>query len=68
MTKVLRVALAARARLFLLLPEPHKAKQMISRARDAVSVSGTDRERSHVEVLRLGIEGTPALWTGRFPG
>ena len=54
------LALAARARLSLLQSEPHKAKQMIGRARDAVAVNGTDRERSHVEVVRLGIEGTPA--------
>jgi len=54
------LALAARARLSLLQAEPHRAKEMIRRARDAVSANGTDRERSHVEVLRLGIEGTPS--------
>jgi len=51
---------AARARLHVIRAEPAKARARIARAEELVSRHGTERERSHVEVLSLAINGQSA--------
>ncbi len=54
------LAHAARARLHAIRAEPAEAKARIATATDLVARHGTERERSHVEVLSLAINGQPA--------
>jgi hypothetical protein len=54
------LAHAARARLHAMRVEPAKARAGIATAAEIVSRHGTERERSHVEVLSLAINGPPA--------
>ncbi|RKK04401.1 tetratricopeptide repeat protein [Pseudoroseomonas wenyumeiae] len=54
------LAHAARARLHAIRAEPAQARARIAAAAEAAARSGTDRERSHVEVLSLVIHGQPA--------
>src|SRR5919112_2265281 len=51
------LAHAARARLHAIRAEPAEAKARIATAADLVARNGTERERSHVEVLSLAIRG-----------
>ncbi len=57
------LALAARARLQLIDNQAGAARETIARAQRLVERLGTERERSHVEVLRrlIGGEGARAL-------
>jgi hypothetical protein len=54
------LAHAARARLHAIRAEPAKARARIAKAEEIVARRGTERERSHVEVLSLAIDGKPA--------
>ena len=54
------LAHAARARLHAIRAEPAEARARIAAAADLVARRGTERERSHVEVLSLAISGQPA--------
>ena len=54
------LAHAAHARLHAIRAEPAKAKARIATAVDLAARRGTERERSHVEVLSLAIGGQPA--------
>jgi len=54
------LAHAARARLHAIRAEPAQAKARIAAASESVARRGTERERSHVEVLSLAINGQPA--------
>jgi hypothetical protein len=54
------LAHAARARLHAIRAEPAQAKARIAAAAAIVALRGTERERSHVEVLSLAINGQPA--------
>ncbi|MBS0494510.1 MAG: tetratricopeptide repeat protein [Proteobacteria bacterium] len=54
------LALAARARLHAVQGEVAQAKAKIARAAELVSAHGTERERSHVNVLSLAINGQSA--------
>lgn len=54
------LALAARARLHFTYAEPQAAREKAARARALVEAHGTERERSHVDVVALAIEGQPA--------
>ncbi|WP_431272124.1 tetratricopeptide repeat protein [Dankookia sp. P2] len=54
------LAHAARARLHAIRAEPAEARARIATAADLVARRGTERERSHVEVLSLAIGGQPA--------
>ncbi|MDK1376529.1 tetratricopeptide repeat protein [Sinorhizobium sp. 6-70] len=54
------LAYAARARLHAIRTELAKAKAAIATAEDIVVRRGTERERSHVEVLSLAINGQSA--------
>ncbi len=54
------LAHAARARLHAIRAEPAKARERIATAAERVARHGTERERSHVEVLSLAINGQPA--------
>ncbi|WP_304186866.1 tetratricopeptide repeat protein [Phenylobacterium aquaticum] len=51
------LAIAARARAHTLASEPAKARAAIDQAERLVTQAGTDRERSHVEVLALATRG-----------
>jgi hypothetical protein len=51
------LAHAARARLHAIRAEPAKARARIATAADLVAERGTERERSHVEILSLAIHG-----------
>lgn len=51
------LAHAARARLHAIRAEPAKARARIATAEEIVARRGTERERSHVEVLSLAIAG-----------
>lgn len=51
------MACAARARLHAMVTEAAQARQMIARAQHLVARHGTERERSHVQVLALAIHG-----------
>lgn len=51
------LALAARARLHAIQGEVTQAKAKIARAAELVSANGSERERSHVNVLSLAING-----------
>lgn len=51
------LAHAARARLHVIRAAPAKAKAQIATAEEIVARRGTARERSHVEVLSLAING-----------
>ncbi|MEM5312552.1 tetratricopeptide repeat protein [Paraburkholderia sp. JHI869] len=51
---------AARARLHAIRSETTIARALVSKAQTLVSVNGTERERSHVEVLSLAITGQSA--------
>ncbi len=51
------LAHAARARLHAVRAEPAQARARIATALEAVARHGTERERSHVDVLALTIEG-----------
>lgn len=55
------LAQAARARLHAIRAEPTQARARIAAAAEAVARHGTERERSHVEVLSLAIGGQAAL-------
>lgn len=50
----------ARARLHMIYAESVPAREKAALARTLVQRRGTDRERSHVEVIALGIDGQPA--------
>ncbi|HYF07613.1 MAG TPA: tetratricopeptide repeat protein [Acetobacteraceae bacterium] len=54
------LAHAARARLHAIRAEPAEARAQIATASDLVARNGTERERSHVEVLSLAIHGQAA--------
>src|SRR3954471_14708769 len=54
------LAHAARARLHAIRAEPAEARARIAAATEIVARHGTERERSHVEVLSLAIQGQPA--------
>lgn len=54
------LAHAARARLHAMRSEIAKAKARIASAADLVARRGSDRERSHVEILALAINGQSA--------
>jgi len=54
------LAHAARARLHAIFAEPAAARAGIATAAEIVARHGTDRERSHVEVLSLLLNGQPA--------
>ncbi|WP_043343634.1 tetratricopeptide repeat protein [Belnapia moabensis] len=54
------LAHAARARQNAIRAEPAKARARIATASDLVARNGTERERSHVEVLSLAIGGQSA--------
>lgn len=54
------LAHAARARLHAIRAEPAEARARIAAAAGIVARHGTERERSHVEVLSLAINGQPA--------
>lgn len=54
------LAYAARARVHFVYADAQTAKAKVAVARDLVARNGTERERSHVEVLALGMEGQPA--------
>jgi hypothetical protein len=54
------LAHAARARLHAIRTEAAKAKARIAAAEEIVARNGTERERSHVAVLRLAIDGQSA--------
>ncbi len=54
------LAHAARARLHAIRSELAKAKARIAAAEEIVARNGSERERSHVEILRLAIEGQSA--------
>ncbi|MEM5275218.1 tetratricopeptide repeat protein [Cupriavidus taiwanensis] len=54
------LAHAARARLHAIRAEASEAKGKIAVAKELVARHGTERERSHVEVLRLAIHGQSA--------
>ncbi|RDI58025.1 tetratricopeptide repeat protein [Microvirga subterranea] len=54
------LAHAARARLHAIRSEPTKAQARIAAAGEIVARRGTERERSHVEILRLAINGHSA--------
>ncbi len=55
------LARAARARLHAIRAEPAEARAWIAAAAEIVARHGTERERSHVEILSLAINGQPAL-------
>ena len=54
------LAHAARARLHAIRAEPAQARARIAVAAECVARRGTERERSHVDVLSLAIHGQPA--------
>ncbi len=54
------LAHAARARLHAIRAEPAQARARIATAEEIVARRGTERERSHVEVLSLAINGRSA--------
>ena len=54
------LAYAARARLNAIRAEPVEARARIAAAAEIVARHGTERERSHVEILSLAINGQPA--------
>ncbi|WOS67171.1 MULTISPECIES: tetratricopeptide repeat protein [Sinorhizobium] len=54
------LAHAARARLHAIRAEPAEAKARIATAAEIVARRGTERERSHVEILSLAIDGQSA--------
>ena len=54
------LAHAARARLHAIRAEPGKARERIAVAQEIVARRGTERERSHVEILALAVAGQPA--------
>ncbi len=54
------LAHAARARLHAIRAEPAEARARIAAAAEIVARAGTERERSHVEVLSLAINGQSA--------
>jgi len=54
------LAHAARARLHAIRSEPAKAQARIATAEEVVARWGTERERSHVEILSLAINGQSA--------
>ncbi|XVN20498.1 hypothetical protein QZH46_12300 [Pseudomonas corrugata] len=53
------LAHAARARLHAVRAETREAKARIARAMELAQANGTERERSHVQVLRFAIDGQP---------
>ncbi|MBN8927561.1 MAG: tetratricopeptide repeat protein [Rhodospirillales bacterium] len=53
------LAHAARARLHAIRAEGERARACIATATEVVARNGTDRERSHVEVLSFAIKGPP---------
>src|SRR5689334_23984052 len=54
------LAHAARARLHAIRAEPAKARGRVAKAQEIVARHGTERERSHVEIFSLAIDGQPA--------
>ncbi len=54
------LAHAARARVHFTYAEGAAAKTRVAAAREAVARRGTEREKSHVETLALGMSGQPA--------
>lgn len=54
------LAHAARARLHAIRMEPAKARERIATAEEIVARRGTERERSHVEILSLAINAQSA--------
>lgn len=60
----LALAWAARARIHQMKGERDKANQAIALARAHADTEVSDRERSHVEVIALGVEGKSALSLG----
>ncbi|MEM5388268.1 tetratricopeptide repeat protein [Paraburkholderia phymatum] len=54
------LAYAARARLHAISVQPAQARAHIVKALDLVARNGTERERSHVDVLSLAINGQAA--------
>ncbi|MGE8064570.1 tetratricopeptide repeat protein [Pseudomonas sp. NPDC089569] len=53
--------LAARARFHAVRAEATQAKAKIAKAMELVQINGTERERSHVQVLSLAINGQAAM-------
>jgi hypothetical protein len=58
------LAHAARARLHAIRAELAKARERIAAAQEIVARHGTERERSHVQVLALAIDGQAASALG----
>ncbi|MGH6997468.1 MAG: hypothetical protein ACREEO_04695, partial [Phenylobacterium sp.] len=54
------LAHAGRARVHALSAQPQQAREQVAAARALVAKSGTERERSHVEVLELAFTGRSA--------
>ncbi len=54
------LALIARARMHFAYAEAPLARQKAALARQLGASNGTDRERSHIEAIAVGIEGQPA--------
>ena len=54
------LAYAARARLHAIRAESAEARARIAAAAEIVTRRGTERERSHVEILSLAVNGQPA--------
>lgn len=54
------LAHVARARIHFVYAEVEAARAKAAMARELVARNGTEREKSHVEVLALGMEGQPA--------
>lgn len=56
----LALAHVARARLHFVYAEVQQARAKAAKARELVALNGTEREKSHVEIVALGMEGQPA--------
>lgn len=54
------LARAGRARAYALSAQPQQMREQVAAARALVAKSGTERERSHVEVLELAFTGRSA--------
>lgn len=54
------LAYIARARVHFFYAEAQAVRACVARARELAARNGTEREKSHVETLALGMEGQPA--------
>jgi hypothetical protein len=53
------LAYIARARLHFVYAEVQQARAKAAKARELIAQNGTEREKSHVDILALGMEGQP---------